>query len=229
MDAVGYMLGRYPDSSAEAGRRIAVRNGHGRLYAIISHVSASRAGASGSGMVDVLTIHVGDYLLLDDLLQMEGFIPAIGIGRGAWVSVRLDGSVDDGMIRSLIDRAHDSRLPEKEKPRAPKEWLIPANPAIWDILHGFDDTDRLEWKRAGGIRQGDTVYIYAGNPVAAILYRCHVESVSDKRILIVLSHRYDPDEFPRSLLRSCYGIYSVRNARGVPYALSMALEERAER
>ena len=225
MDAAGYALERFPDSSMDTGSRIVIRNGRGRRYAIVSRVSAAKAGAPGSGDIDLLTIPVGDYLLLDDLLHEEGFLPALGIGRGAWVSVRLDGSVDDDTIRSLIDRAYYSLLPERDKPRAPKEWLIPANPAIWDIVHGFDDTDRLDWKRAGGIRQGDTVYIYAGNPVAAILYRCHVEAVSEKRMLIVLEHRYDAAEFPRSLLRSSYGIYSVRNARSVPYALSIALEE----
>ena len=112
MDAAVYALERFPDSSMDTGSRIVIRNGRGRRYAIVSRVPAAKAGAPGSGDINLLTIPVGDYLLLDDLLHEEGFLPALGIGRGAWISVRLDGSVDDDTIRSLIDRAYYSLLPE---------------------------------------------------------------------------------------------------------------------
>jgi hypothetical protein len=63
---------------------------------------------------------------------------------------------------------------KKQKIRPPKEWIIPANPKYYDIVHAFDDTDEITWKQGAGIKTGDTVFMYVGAPVSAILYKCEV-------------------------------------------------------
>ena len=55
-----------------------------------------------------------------------------------------------------------------------KEWIVPANPKYYDVEHAFDDTDIIEWKQSGGIKKGDTIYLYVAAPVSTILFRCRV-------------------------------------------------------
>ena len=63
---------------------------------------------------------------------------------------------------------------KKEKVRPPKEWIIPSNPKYYDIIHAFDETDAIDWKQGAGIKKGDTVFMYVGAPVSAVLYKCKV-------------------------------------------------------
>lgn len=49
-------------------------------------------------------------------------------------------------ISSLIDDSYmaTASTQKKEKIRPAKEWIIPANPKYYDIVHAFDDTDEIE-------------------------------------------------------------------------------------
>ena len=124
---------------------------------------------------------------------------------------------------------------KKQKIRPPKEWIVPANPGFYDIVHAFDDAVEIDWKQGRGIKAGDTVFIYAGAPVSAILYKCMVTETdipyeySDRDLTITavmkirLQKRYEPDEFTFEKLKEEYGIYAVRGPRGIPDCLSEAL------
>jgi hypothetical protein len=126
---------------------------------------------------------------------------------------------------------------KKEKVRLPKEWIIPSNPKYYDIIHAFDDTDTIDWKQGAGIKKGDTVFMYVGAPVSAVLYRCEVTETDipykyqDRNLTITalmkirLLKRYAPDQFTFEVLKSEYGIFVVRGPRGIPNPLSAALEK----
>ena len=125
---------------------------------------------------------------------------------------------------------------KKEKVRPPKEWIIPSNPKYYDIIHAFDETDTIDWKQGAGIKKGDTVFVYVGAPVSAVLYKCKVTETNipyqyqDRNLIIKalmkikLMKRYAPDRFTFEVLKSEYGIYAVRGPRGVPNSLSAALK-----
>ena len=51
---------------------------------------------------------------------------------------------------------------KQQKIRPPKEWIVPANPKYFDIVHAFGDAGEIDWKQGRGIKAGDTVFIYAG-------------------------------------------------------------------
>ena len=126
---------------------------------------------------------------------------------------------------------------KKQKMRPPKEWIIPANPGYYDIVHAFDDVREIEWKQGRGIKSGDTVFIYAGAPVSAVLYKCRVMETdipyhySDENLTITevmrikLQKRYKPSQFTFEKLKEKYGIYAVRGPRGIPDSLSEALKK----
>ena len=123
----------------------------------------------------------------------------------------------------------------QEKVRPPKEWLIPSNPKYYDIIHAFDHTDTIDWKQGAGIKTGDTVFLYVGAPVSAVLYKCEVTETDipyqyqDRNLTINvlmkirLLRRYVPEQFTFGVLKSEYGIFAVRGPRGVPVSLSAAL------
>ena len=180
-----------------------------------------------------------DMFFRDMIIQEEGIMPAYHMNKMHWISVLLDGTVPENMVFDLIDRSFlaTASAKKKEKIRPPKEWIIPANPKYYDIVHAFDDTDLIDWKQGAGIKKGDTVFLYVGAPVSAVLYKCRVvetgipyrfenEYITIKALMkIRLQRRYETDRFTFEVLKEEYGIYAVRGPRGIPNSLSAALNK----
>ncbi len=88
----------------------------------------------------------------------------------------------------------------------------------------------------GRIRRGDTVFMYVGSPVSAILYKCKVtetdityqyqdDNLTIKALMkIKLLKRYNADKFTFEVLKDEYGIYAIRGPRGITNSLSAALK-----
>ena len=209
-----------------------------KWYALIMNISYDKIDLEKSGNIDVLNIKLNDILLRDLLIQREGYYIGYHISRGNWISIVLNGIVDFNAITHLIDISFQttaSRL-KKQQNRPPKEWLIPANPKYYDIEHAFDDTNIIDWKQGVGVKKGDTVFLYIGAPVSAILYKCkivetdipyecHNEKLNITKLMkIKLQKRYKADKFTFERLKNEYGIFAVRGARGIPNNLSYALK-----
>ena len=208
-----------------------------KWYALIMDLDYSRLGLSRDGIVDVLNVKLGDLLLRDLLLQQEGILPGYHISRSNWISILLDGTVPLNQICSLIDTSYVVTASAKTKKalRPPKEWIIPSNPKYYDIVHAFDNTNEISWKQGTGIKVGDTVFMYVGAPVSAVLYKCVVTQTDipwrfrqDKLVImklmkIRLLRRYNPSRFTFEVLQRDYQIFAVRGPRGIPHNLSEAL------
>ena len=112
---------------------------------------------------------------------------------------------------------------------------MPSNPKYYDVIKAFEDSDEIDWKQGAGIKTGDTIYLYVGSPISAILYKCRVtetdipyhyqdENLTIKALMkIKLLKRYDKERFTFKVLNDEYGIFAVRGPRGVPFSLSEAL------
>ena len=82
----------------------------------------------------------------------------------------------------------------------------------------------------------DTILVYVGAPVSAILYQCKVTETdipydyrsSELTIIMLMKikliKRYKPEQFTFERLKTEYGIFAVRGPRGVPNSLSAALK-----
>lgn len=91
--------------------------------------------------------------------------------------------------------------------------------------------------RGVGIKKGDTIFMYVGAPVSAVLYQCKVTETDipyehenkyiaiNALMRIRLQRRYPADRFTFEVLKSEYGIYAVRGPRGIPNSLSAALKK----
>ena len=219
-------------------------------------VQREKLGLKGTDYVDIINLKLGDPMLADMIVRQPGYFYGYHITRSSWISILLDGTVPFEEICQWIDESYAVTASRKkqQKIRSPKEWIVPANPKYFDIVHAFDDAGEIDWKQGRGIKAGDTVFIYAGKqgrgikagdtvfiyagaPVSAILYKCRVTETdipyhySDRNLTITavmkikLQKRYKPDRFTFEKLKEEYGIYAVRGPRGIPHSLSEALKK----
>lgn len=209
-----------------------------KWFALIMDVQREKLGLNGDGRVDVINVKMSDPLLTDMLAQQPGYFPGYHMSRGSWLSILLDGTVPTDEIFKLIDESYANTASKRKqkKIRLPKEWIVPANPKYYDIEHAFDSADEIEWKQGSGIKTGDTVFMYVGAPVSAILYQCKVtetdipfdykdEKLTIKALMkIKLLKRYGSEQFTFERLKDEFGIFAVRGPRGVPHSLSEALK-----
>ena len=145
-----------------------------KWFALVMDVQSDKVGLTGTDYVDVINLKVDDIFFRDLIIQENGIMPAYHMNKMHWISVRLDGTVPEERVFDLIDMSYmaTASAKKKEKIRPPKEWIIPANPKYYDIMHAFDDTDTINWKQGAGIKKGDTVFMYVGAPVSAVMYKC---------------------------------------------------------
>ena len=209
-----------------------------KWFALVMNIGRDKLGLTGEERVDVVNLKIDDMAFKDVLMQDKGIFPAYHMNKEHWITVLLDGTVEEGQIRNLIDLSFTATASKKKKTkiRPAKEWIVPANPKFYDIEHAFDEAEIIEWKQSSSIKAGDTVYLYVGAPVSAILYKCKAvetdipyryrdENLTISTVMrIKLLRRYDPQAFPFSRLKEEYGIYAVRGPRGVPNSLSHALK-----
>lgn len=228
-----YLWRRYPDYA------VFRHSDNRKWFGLIMDIPRCKLGLPGEEWVDILNVKLDDPLYVDILLQQPGYFRGYHIARGNWVSILLDGTVPFAEICGMIDAGYlaTASKQKKQKARPPKEWIIPSNPKYYDIVHAFDDTDMIDWKQGAGIRKGDTVFMYVGAPVSAVLYKCKVVETDipyqyqDRNLTITalmkikLQKRYAPDRFTFDVLKSKYGIYAVRGPRGIPNSFSKALKK----
>jgi len=216
------------------------RHGDNRKwFALIMDVRGEKVGADAKERIPVINLKVGDPVFRDILVRQDGIIPAYHMNKQHWITVLLDGTVPEGNVFDLIDMSYRETASAKKKKadRPPKDWLIPSNPKYYDVIAAFKESEEIDWKQGAGIRTGDTVYLYVGAPVSAILYKCRVTETDipyfyqDGNLTIralmkiKLQRKYDKDRFTFETLKEKFGIYAVRGPRGVPNSLKNALEE----
>ena len=114
-----------------------------KWFALVMDVPGDKVGVASSDYVDVINLKVDDMFFRDQIIQEDGILPAYHMNKLHWISVLLDGTVPEEKVCELIDMSFlaTASAKKKEKIRPSKEWIIPANPKYYDIVHEFDDTD----------------------------------------------------------------------------------------
>ena len=83
-----------------------------KWYGIVMTVKHSTLGLEGEGVIDILNMKCN----IDDinfLHQIEGILPGYHMNKAHWISVLLDGTVDDNLLMDLIDKSYELTLPKK--------------------------------------------------------------------------------------------------------------------
>ena len=205
-----------------------------KWFAIVMPVTRERLGLDGTGTVDVMNVKC-DPLMLGSMLMQPGFLPAFHMNKGGWIGVLLDGSVPPETLLNLLKMSFALTASAAKRAASrtePKDWLIPANPALFDIDAEFARSDEIRWHQNMRVIPGDTVYIYVTAPVASIRYRCEVLAADLKpeythhrakyEMLLRRVKTYPEGLLPRTMLAD-HGVTGVRGARSVPETLSELL------
>ena len=229
----------YPWKRDETSAVFRHSDNNNKWFALCMKVSRDKLGLGSYEDTDVLNLKMDDLILREILIREGGVYPAYHMSKMHWITVILDGSVPEDKVFDLVDSSFmaTASAKKKEKIRPPKEWIIPSNPKYYNVIQAFEDAEEIDWKQGRGIKTGDTVFLYVGAPVSAILYKCQVtetdipydfrnKNLTIKALMkIRLLKRYDPGEFTFDVLKSKYNIFAVRGPRGIPNSLSAALNK----
>ncbi len=205
----------------------------GKWYALFMDVPRSRLGVPGEGSVDVVNLKC-DSLLSGVLRDGVGILPGYHMNRQSWITVLLDGTVAYKDITPLIDLSYQLT---SGGGKHITDWLIPANPAYFDIAQALRESEdsTIFWKQSSSVHVGDAVYIYMAAPVSGIVYRCEAlevdipreyadENVRMRRMMrLRVLQIYDPP-IPRDVLIH-HGVNAVRGPRGMPEDLIQEIRE----
>jgi len=208
-----------------------------KWFSIIMDISYDKLDRGRNGRVDVLNFKLNDLLMRDILLGQEGYYAGYHISRGNWLSVVLDGTVPLDAVISAVDYSFSvtASAQKRREIRPPKAWLVPSNPKYYDVIGAFRKAEEITWKQGKGIKKGDTVFLYVGAPISAVLFKClvtetdipydfHTDGLIIKSLMkIRLLKRYKQDCFTFERLGKEFGIFAVRGPRGIPQSLAEAL------
>lgn len=85
-----------------------------KWFALIMDVPKNKLGLQGNEILEVVNFKC-DPTLIGSLLGEEGFFPAYHMSKTNWITVALDGSVNDDKIKSLLDMSFDATSPKIRK------------------------------------------------------------------------------------------------------------------
>lgn len=88
-----------------------------KWFALVMDVPKNKLGLQGEDILEIVNFKC-DPILLGSLLNEKGFFPAYHMSKVSWISVALDGSVEDEEITMLLDMSFDataSKIRKKEK------------------------------------------------------------------------------------------------------------------
>ena len=128
---------------------------------------------------------------IPDLTAIRGIYPSYHMNKKYWISVLLDGTVDDAILFSLVAV---SRSFVEGRSLDGASYIVPSSPRDYDVDAHFEREGDILWHQPKSVKVGDSVYLYYGAPVSAVRWKCEVLAVSQS------GERYD-DPRPQMLLR----------------------------
>ena len=246
-----YILNQYgvsPDFPWEKSSDAMVfRHGDTRKwFGLIMHVGMDklRLECEEDYSIDVINLKCDPLLSGSIMATNPGVIPAYHMNHREWITVFLDGSVEDSLVEYLVDISFsltDKKTAARRKAKAqtdPDErqsWIIPASPSVYDVDKAFrlSEDNQIIWHQNVNLRVGDYLYIYMTAPVSAIIYQCRVTASeltvgepgdSGNRFMkIKLITKFNPDMYPVSLMRE-NGMGPVRGARRLTNSMKCLIE-----
>lgn len=202
-----------------------------KWYGLLMYIQESRLlsknGLSRSSQYHSKNIDILDLKIKPEqhqaLLHQPGIYPGYHLSNTHWITVVLDDTISDQEIFKLVQASYQLTLNNKN-------WLIPANPKYFDIMHAFDNKEQIIWKQSTNVHTGDTVFLYVAAPISAIAFKCqvietnipyqfHSKQVKMSQVMkIKLIKRYPTNKFNFSYLKA-HGIKAIRGPRHLPDSL----------
>lgn len=202
-----------------------------KWFGLVLAVDGTAVGQE-KGEIEILNLKC-DSGRLAEYLQIKGIHESYHMSKKSWISIMLDDTLTDEEIMTHVEESYQLTLGGSVR-HGVKQWIIPANPAYFDIDHAFAQTDTIHWKQTAKMQIGDLVYLYYGAPYSEIRYLCRVTAVDipadidgrvriKKMMKIQRLYFYKDDLINRRVLKK-YGVVSVRGPRFIPEGLMKEIE-----
>ena len=78
------------------------------------NVEKSKLGLLEEGMLEVVNLKC-DAILLGSLQGKKGIFPGYHMNKANWITVALDGSVDEETVKMLVDLSYEATLKNGKK------------------------------------------------------------------------------------------------------------------
>lgn len=234
---------------------------HEKLEKYIGAGSETIIGTDPGDRINVMNVKIYPEEL-EALLREPGLYRCYHMNKKQWVTIALDDECTDDRIMELLECSfrltcggtsvrkrrgssiyglHGNGEEYYEESGDRRYWLIPSNPANFDVAKGFRDSgdDTLAWHHRIDVMPGDIVYIYQTEPIASIMWECEVlESYmprpadwgsfapnSKYRMTLKRLRSFNKGDYPRSWMNE-HGIKkTVRGQRSAPDELVKAMSE----
>ena len=91
-----------------------------KWFALVMDIPRCKLGLPGAESIDVLNVKC-DPFLIGSLQKDAGFYPAYHMSKTNWITIALDGSVEDDKLLWLLDLSFTATAPKKKTARKPRE------------------------------------------------------------------------------------------------------------
>ena len=95
-----HLFARYPSF------QVFCHNGNRKWFAVIMDIPRKNLSLTGEGEISVVNLKC-DTRLIGSFREEPGIFPGWHMNKAHWISVALDGSVEDEKIRFLVDMSYE--------------------------------------------------------------------------------------------------------------------------
>ena len=86
-----------------------------KWFALIMRVPGDKLGYDNDNPVDCMNLKIDDPMLHDMLVHEKGIIPAYHMNKQHWITVFLDGTVNEKKVTDLIDLSYTVTSSKKKR------------------------------------------------------------------------------------------------------------------
>ena len=100
-------------------------HGNRKWFAVIMRIPYGRLRIDKDGDVDIVDVKCGP-LLMDAYRKQPGILPGYHMNKDHWITILLDGSADDVLIKELFEISYDltDAKPQMKKCEADQNKLV---------------------------------------------------------------------------------------------------------
>ena len=95
-----YLFARYPSF------QVFRHNGNRKWFAVIMDIPGKNLGLPGEGEISVVNLKC-DSRLIGSFREEPGIFPGWHMNKAHWITVALDGSVEDEKVSFLVDMSYE--------------------------------------------------------------------------------------------------------------------------
>jgi len=102
-----YLWAKIPEAAVLRNRK------NQKWYALFMQIGKDKLGMKETESVWIVNLKC-DPLFMGSLLEMDGYYPAYHMNKNHWISILLDGTVEEKQIKNLLDLSYQLTEPKKK-------------------------------------------------------------------------------------------------------------------